>query len=287
MLSRGRANPATAAYPRLVTACAIPSQSRARKIPYRLTNHPPARAPAMVNATPRVTEIRPISLSEYPRSTQNGLTMRPSSESPSLNNSTKSTTGTISHRNSQRSTGTTGLRRSLGSSCTRGLAQTATARTRKSAPSAIQSGVHPVVPARNRTPPPPTSNAMRAADTRTPLMAPLLSGVDTSTAQASIAMSCVADAAVNAARTAHRNQEGWAASCGTMRSVATASAARHAVIHCCRAPQRSTSGAHSIFHVQGSDSRLMRPISLSETPCTRKYTGQTSYAMPNGSPSAK
>ncbi len=72
-----------------------------------------------------------------------------------------------------------------------------------------------------------------------------------------------------------------------MASVATASATRHAVIHCCRAPKRSTSGAHSIFHVHGSDSRLMRPISVSETPWTRKYTGQTSYAMPNGSPSAK
>ena len=89
-------------------------------------------------------------------------------------------------------------------------------------------------------------------------------------------MSCVADAAVNASNTPQSSHDGCPASCGMMASVATASASRLAEIHCCRAPKRSTSGAHSIFQVQGSESRLMSPISLSDTPWTRKYTGQTS-----------
>ena len=117
---------------------------------------------------------------------------------------------------------------------------------------------------------------MRAAETRTPLMAPVSSGVEISTAYASIAMSWVADAAVNASSTPQSSHDGCPASCGMIAIVVTASASRQAETHCCRAPKRSTSGAHSIFHVHGSDSRLMSPISLSETPWTRKYTGQTS-----------
>ena len=98
----------------------------------------------MVNTTPRVIEMEPISVSEYPRSTQKGLTIRPRVESPTLKSSTKSTTGTISQRRSQRRTGARTWRRSVAPRGTLGLSQAAPARAKKRIASATHRKSQPV-----------------------------------------------------------------------------------------------------------------------------------------------
>ena len=270
MPSRGSWSVATVTYPRLTADCAMPSQRRARKIPYRFTNQPPARAPATVRATPPVIETSPISASVYPRSTQNGLTIRPKVESPSLKRGTKSSTGSISHRSAQRSTGPTGLRRLAASRAIRGLVNATAASTKNVTPRIAHSGFQPVIFERARDTPPARTKATRAADTRMPLIGPLVSGVTMSTAYASTAMSWVADAVVNSSSTDHMGHDGFVASRGIIARVAPPSTTSAELIQCWRAPYRSTSGAHSIFRVHGMKRRLIKPISLSETPCRRK-----------------
>ncbi len=91
-----------------------------------------------------------------------------------------------------------------------------------------------------------------------------------------MAMSWVAEAVVKRSSTPHSSHDGCAASCGTIAIVVAESTSSAPVIQCWRAPQRSTSGAHSNFQVHGRESRLISPISLSDTPWARKNTGQTS-----------
>jgi hypothetical protein len=91
-----------------------------------------------------------------------------------------------------------------------------------------------------------------------------------------MAMSWVADAVVKRSNTAHSRRDGCAASCGTTAIVASPRTTRQTATQCWRTPNLSTNGAQSIFSVHGRESRLINPISASETPCTRKYTGQTS-----------
>ncbi len=91
-----------------------------------------------------------------------------------------------------------------------------------------------------------------------------------------MAMSWVAEAVVKSNSRPHISHDGFEASWGTMARVAAPRTKSAAVIQCWRHPHRSTNGAHSIFQVQGSESRLMSPISRSDTPCTRKKTGHTS-----------
>ncbi len=91
-----------------------------------------------------------------------------------------------------------------------------------------------------------------------------------------MAMSWVAEAVVNSSNSPHIRNDGCDASWGRIARVVAPSTKRQAVIQCWRLPYRSTSGAHSSFQVHGRESRLMSPISRSETPCTRKKTGHTS-----------
>ncbi len=91
-----------------------------------------------------------------------------------------------------------------------------------------------------------------------------------------MAMSWVAEAVVKSSNRPHIRYEGLDASWGTRARVVAPSTKRLAVIQCWRQPHRSTSGAHTSFQVHGRESRLISPISRSDTPWTRKNTGHTS-----------
>ena len=91
-----------------------------------------------------------------------------------------------------------------------------------------------------------------------------------STAQASMAMSCVAEASVKVSRKAVRSVPTFSAGSSGMTKAIAASAPRQGTIQARRGPKRSMSGAQSGFHDHGSASRLISPISFSDTPWARK-----------------